>query len=60
VVSALPRYLAEKVRVNPTERSDMLLNSVFQLSPEISINLTKMKNRLLSAPHKQRTNGTEG
>ena len=41
---------------NPTDRSDLLLGGMFQLSPEISINLTKMKNRLLSAPHKQRAN----
>ena len=27
------------------DRSDLLLNSMFQFSPEISINLTKMKNR---------------
>ena len=45
VVSAIPRHFVESARANPTDRSDMLLNSMFQLSPEISLNLTKMKNR---------------
>ena len=41
----IPRHFVESARANPTDRSDLLLNSVFQFSPEISINLTKMKNR---------------
>ena len=45
VVSAIPRHFVESARANPTDRSDMLLNSMFQFSPEISLNLTKMKNR---------------
>ena len=45
VVSAIPRHFVESGRANPTDRSDMLLNSMFQFSPEISLNLTKMKNR---------------
>ena len=45
VVSAIPRRFVESARENYTGRSDLLLNSMFQLSPEISINLIKMKNR---------------
>ena len=45
VVSAIPRHFVECARANPTDRSDLPLNSVFQLSPEISTNLTIMKNR---------------
>ena len=45
VVSAIPRHIVESARANPTDRSDVLLNGMFQFSPEISINLTKMKNR---------------
>ena len=45
MVSAIPRHIAESARANPTDRSNVLLNGMFQLSPEISINLTKVKNR---------------
>ena len=45
VVSAIPRHFVESARENTTYRLDLLLNSMFQLSAEISINLTKMKNR---------------
>ena len=41
VVSAIPRHPAESARVYPMDRSDMLLNSLFQLSPEISINYSE-------------------
>ena len=62
VVSAIPRHLTESARENPTDWSDLLLNSVFQLSAEISIHLTKMRNRdyyrlLIKLT---RTNWTEG
>ena len=45
VVSAIPRHFVESARANPTDRSDLLLNNMFHFSQEISINLTKMKNR---------------
>ena len=45
VVSATPvRLLAESARTEPTDRSDLLLNSMFQHSQVISINLIKMEN----------------
>ena len=45
VVSAIPRHFVESARANPTDRPDLLLNNMFYFSQEISINLTKMKNR---------------
>ena len=45
IVSAIPRHFVESVRANPTDRPHLLLNNLFHFSLEISINLTKMKNR---------------
>ena len=45
VVSAVPSHLLESARANLVDRSAFLLNNMFQLSPEISMNLTKMKNK---------------
>jgi len=40
-VSAIPRHFAESARENYPDRLELLLNSMFQLSPEISINVAK-------------------
>ena len=45
VVSAIPRHLVESAMANPVDRSVLLLNNMFLLSPDTSINLTKMKNK---------------
>ena len=45
VVSAVPRHLVERARANPVDRAGLLSSSMFHLSPETSINLTKMKNK---------------
>ena len=45
VVSAVPRHLVERARANHVGRVGLLSSSTFHLSPETSINLTKMKNK---------------
>ena len=45
VVSAVPRHLVERARANPVNRAAFLSSSMFHLSQETSINLTKMKNK---------------
>ena len=45
VVSAVPRHLVKRARANPVDRAGLLSSSMFHLSPETSINLTKMKNK---------------
>ena len=45
VVSVIPGHFVESARANSMGRLDMQLNSMFQFSPEISINWTKMKKR---------------
>ncbi len=45
VVSAIPRHLVERSMSYPVDRAGLLSNIMFHLSPETSINLTKMKNK---------------
>ena len=45
VVSAVPRHLVERARVYPVDRAGFLSSTMFHLSPETSINLTKMKSK---------------
>ena len=45
VVSAVPRHLVERARACPVDRADLLSSTMFHLSPETSINLTKIKNK---------------
>ena len=45
VVSAIPKQLLDSARLNPPDRSCLVLNNMFQLAPETSINLIKMKNK---------------
>ena len=45
VVSAIPRHLVERAMSYPVDRAGLLSSTMFHLSPETSINLTKMKNK---------------
>ena len=45
VVSAIPRHLVERAMSYPVDRAGLLSSTIFHLSPETSINLTKMKNK---------------
>ena len=47
VISAIPRNAIERAKVTPIEKTDFLSKKVFPLSPEICVNLFKIKNRLL-------------
>ena len=41
MVSAIPKQLVDSARLNPADRSCLVLNNMFQLAPETSINLIK-------------------
>ena len=45
VVSAVPKHLVERARAYPVDRAGLLSSTMFHVSPETSINLTKMKNK---------------
>ena len=45
VVSAIPRHLVERAMSYLVDRAGLLSSTMFHLSPETSINLTKMKNK---------------
>ena len=45
VVSAIPKHLLERAKQIPLNKTSFLDSENFQLSPALSINLTKMKNK---------------